>query len=703
MRMSRFDRIVALSGQETGAVLVMLAVFAPVAILLAGFAIDTGNWWLHKRHLQVQADAAALAAAQGFQPCVDTSIYKLAGQYGGVKSVRIPGGATVSSETPEYNVPTGGPVHELINSQTYYEQPAPVDSSASTASPCTGEMVDVKLTETGQPWWLRTLSHVASFNVNAHARVEILQQTTDKGTFPVAVNNFAPRSVEAYFVDESASPAKQLGTCGPNGTSLCSVSLTADGTVEGESVWDNKLAAYRFPIEKPNVGVRIAVTGRSGLTGNMATDCKAGSGVECFDASSSTLGLLHIQGYSANGAASVTAPIVRQVQLAGAPGGCSDGYFSNSSATCNLAVTATVDWGTLTKPTGADVDAMVNGTCYALTFQSFSGTDETWRSTATVPATSCEGFKASEHIGTGATGYVPLPSGSRGVQVNLRAKDSSKTVEALAVQRSYAANSAPTGSGPIQSAVLGQVGGAARDADSFRLCEPGNTGPSCAPELVVTVHLTGSLQDAQTTSDPVYTMRFSGTGSQNQSVNCAAVNQGQNYAASLASGCAGTWAINPTLTCPGTTTPQDCISPATGNKENQVAKGMNERILGAEKPSICTSPNHWHEFIFTNGIPNVSATDPRVVTVFLTPYGSFGGSGASSEFPIALFATFYVTGWQDNGNGFSNPCQSAGDDTAQPGTIVGHFIKYVDTASNQGGETKCTPNSVGECIAVLTR
>jgi uncharacterized membrane protein len=157
MRMSRLNRIAARTGRESGAVLVMFAVFAPVAILLAGFAIDTGNWWMHKRHLQVQADAAALAAAQGFQPCSDTSIYKLAGQYGGVQSVVIPGGAKVFSEKPEYNVPTGGAVHELINSQTFYEQSTPVDSSASTAPPCTGEMVDVKLTETNLPWWERVL------------------------------------------------------------------------------------------------------------------------------------------------------------------------------------------------------------------------------------------------------------------------------------------------------------------------------------------------------------------------------------------------------------------------------------------------------------------------------------------------------------------------------------------------------------------
>src|SRR5207302_6259234 len=107
-------------------------------------------------------------------------------------------------------------------------------------------------------------------------------------------------------------------------------------------------------------------------------------------------------------------------------------------------------------------------------------------------------------------------------------------------------------------------------------------------------------------------------GSQNQSVSCAAGNGGSTYADALASGCKGTWAINPTLTCPDSANPVDCLTPATGNKQNQVAKGMNMRVLGSQKPPTCTHPNLWKTFTFTNGVPNVSPTDPRVVTAFVT-------------------------------------------------------------------------------------
>jgi Flp pilus assembly protein TadG len=684
--------------EQRGAVLVFFALFAPVAVLFLSFVIDVGNWFDHARHLQTQADAGALAAAQGFQPCNDTAIYSAAGQYSGASSVTTPTGGSAAAGSPLYNLQLGGTpqsnIHELINSPTYYNQSSPVDSTVNATNPCTAEMVDVKLTETNLPWYLRLLS-LGAPRANVHARVEILERTTATGSLPVAVNDLRPKAVEAYFVDESVSPAKQLATCG-SGMSLCSVELKSDGTSNGLSVWDNVAAPYGFAVKKPNVGVRIAVSGRSSLTGNMSTDC-AMTFVTCSDASSAAVGLLHVQGYSGNGAATTSVPIARKVQLSGAPAGCSDGYFANPVASCALAVSTEVDYGTTTRPAGADVDALVGGSCYALTYQSTSGTNELWGSAEKAPTKTCSNFKGK---GIAGTGYIPLAHEAGATQIDLQAFDSSmkEPKKFTAVQRSYAAS---TNSEPAQEAFLGREGGLIRGEDSFRMCESGNEGEKCTPKLVVRLGLKGSLGDAQSVGDPVYTMRFTGTGSQNQSVKCKAVNGGESFAATLASGCAGEWAINPTLTCPDK--PSDCVVPATGNKENQVPRGMNLRILGSEKPETCTSPNHWKEFTFTNGVPNVSASDPRVVTAFVTPYGSFGTNGASSEFPIAEFATFYVTGWQDKGEGFSNPCQGKGDDPAEAGTIVGHFIKYVETLAPAGsGGSTCEVNSLNECIAVLT-
>ncbi len=41
----------------------------PVILLFIAFSVDIGNWWVHKRHLQLQVDAAALAGGARFSQC----------------------------------------------------------------------------------------------------------------------------------------------------------------------------------------------------------------------------------------------------------------------------------------------------------------------------------------------------------------------------------------------------------------------------------------------------------------------------------------------------------------------------------------------------------------------------------------------------------------------------------------------------------
>jgi hypothetical protein len=126
---------------------------------------------------------------------------------------------------------------------------------------------------------------------------------------------------------------------------------------------------------------------------------------------------------------------------------------------------------------------------------------------------------------------------------------------------------------------------------------------------------------------------------------------------------------------------------------------MNLRVLGNEKATTCTAPNHWSQF------PNLPAGDPRFLEVFLTPFGSFSGSG-STTVPVTDFAAFYITGWTASGQGFSNPCQGQGDDPVpnnDPGYIVGHFVKYIANVSTGTGTTACDLSAFGSCVGVLTR
>jgi uncharacterized membrane protein len=109
MRLARYVRKPLAS--ERGAVLVMAAIWHPVLLLFGTFVIDVGNWFVHKRHLQMQADAAALAGAQEFHypGCSNSAVFARVADYGG----------------DLYNAQVGGTsssVFRLVNSKTYHGQ-----------------------------------------------------------------------------------------------------------------------------------------------------------------------------------------------------------------------------------------------------------------------------------------------------------------------------------------------------------------------------------------------------------------------------------------------------------------------------------------------------------------------------------------------------------------------------------------------------
>ena len=99
--------------------------------------------------------------------------------------------------------------------------------------------------------------------------------------------------------------------------------------------------------------------------------------------------------------------------------------------------------------------------------------------------------------------------------------------------------------------------------------------------------------------------------------------------------------------------------------------------------------------------------------LFLVPYGSLDIAGSGQSVPITNFAYFYVTGWHSKGGGFDNPCEAAGftpPDQFAPGTnpndsgvISGYFIKYVAPNVGGAGDSPCNPDTIGGCVAVMTK
>jgi Putative Flp pilus-assembly TadE/G-like len=653
--------------REDGGVLVMVAVWLPVLILVMSLVLDIGNWFEHKRHLQMQADSGALAGAGLYGAalgCNDADIDRAVGEYSGEPTGKF-GQATFR------NLQVGGAnqgaIHVLVNSTNYWNSGGTDFSDGG--GPCEQSHLDVKITESSLPWFFR----VAGTTINAHARIDVNQLSTEGGALPIAVPDPTPKFAKAFFVDEST------------GALLGAADLASNGTANGLLVWDNVNAPLAVKISAANVGVIIALSGgSSAIAGTPAAACSTFL-VQCYDLGTvngsglPSQGILYIRGYTAptgTDGQQPAVPKVGDVQLFG--GTCTDPYFSNPTSTCAIGVRAQVAGTTSTGGNaGLAVYAMAPG---CPTNGQHPG----------CPMTLSGGYWAT------AANAISVAPGSGPITVSLRWEETSGSVTGLGtcstrnnnpctgtisnVQRTFAAVDAR--SGPIKAAQI--LEGTSPDADSFVLNTTHN--------LVVRIGVLGTLSNATSVSSPPVSLRV--VGSQNQSIDCdPAVSTLRDE---IAQGCSPTYAINTGQACPAynalwsTPQPWYCVKTQTGGSVGQVTQGMDQRIL--QGGSCAQHPNNWSSF------PNLSPTDTRIVPVFVTPFGTFTGSG-NDIVPVSNFATFYVTGWGHNGNG--NGCP--GDDPAPSGYIVGHFIKYIGTLpGGGGGTTPCDFSSFGTCVARLT-
>jgi hypothetical protein len=656
---------VLLVREEHGAALVTVVLWLPLLMLLPIFVIDVGNWFGHHRHLQTQADAAALAAAGelattfGAAACDDSAVEQTAREYSGTES----GG---------YNHQIGGTspdeVHFEPNSPTYYNQASPVDDSVDTAGPCESGMIDVKLTETDLPLFFRAASLFTSVPfINSHARVELFQKDRFVDSLPVAVPDPNPTRVKVTFLDEANGNAV-LGTR----------ELTRDGTSNGLSIWDNATDPLALPVNTSRIGVRVA------LSGGSTTNC-GDRFVSCFNQ------VLFMRGYSTSGSgAPPNPPVARSVYLT--RGSCPDPYFQASGASCTVVVHADIDFGPCgannqLPNVGASVTAHVGGTNAPLTFQNGScrGSTSEWAS-APVSVASAAGPVSVTLDWRETNAPQKITGAGCGNRKDPPFNCSGQFEGGQAVQRTFSGATAEgnTLNGPIRMSQLWE-------GNSLWV----NSVPRGSTHAVsVKIGLTQNLiEDATAPSAPL--VHLAVIGNQGQKVDCDPALS--NLEDELGQGCAPDYErISSSAQCPANAStlwaspqPWQCVAIATGNATGQVRHGMNYRIQGDRNTSTCSSPNHWPDF------PNLDPSDPRIVNVFLTPFGSFNETGGGTA-PVTDFATFYVSGYDHS------PC--SGDDPAGQDEIVGHFMKYVQTLNDgSGGTEPCDKSELGACVAVLTQ
>ena len=701
-------RIRRAMSDETGGVLILFAVALPVLLLLSSFVLDTANWWVHKRHLQIQADAGALAAAQNFTfpTCnTDGSIAATAQQYAGISGSPVYnaqlgqaqkaalGDNDVAGTAPVPPTPTlpARGVHMMLNSPSFYDRPGTIIDTdlVGNPAPCTSKFVDVKMTETGVPWFFRA---AGVRYIDAQARVGIQTAATLGGLMPVGVENVNPEKAHVWLFDED-NPT----------TVLAQAELAKNGVVSGGiPYWDNDVGHGSGPmainVQAQRIGVKVALAGKASinLTGSYATVC-AQTLVVCRPDPVGTTpnrGLTRIRGYSTaaggNTAADVRLEDVRLEQ----PAGCAapaNGYFST---TCSNVTIRAKFAGPAISTTNATIRATIEGTnpnqVPALVWQ--SGT--TW--TASLPIAALG--DGSRQIGitwtqtTGTVGTTTCRSGGQNTCTNTFNN----------VQSTFT-SSRLTG-GPLKAltvfttALFSATEGP--DDNNVPRCT-GSTG--CEQSIVVQIGVGGSLE-LGSPSDPPISLRVFG-GSQNQSLKCDPTTS-THLRDDIAAGCVPEYMVNTGETCTtetalaATAAPWPCVAVRTGTQANDVARGLNTRVYGSESPPAgCPSnvANHW---------PTVPVGDRRRIPVFMVPFGSFDGSGSNVTVPVTGFAVFYVTGWTGNG-GFNPPCRTLGD-VLVPGTetdnavMSGHFMSAALPGGTGNGET-CDFTAIDACVAVLVK
>jgi hypothetical protein len=680
---------------ERGVATVMVVLCLPFVLLALVFAVDAANWFVHKRHLQNQADAAALAGAGAyrFPDCADDPIVNSALRYSGK------GDATATYNPPGDVATDQARLHAVVNGPNYFNQSKPNEADlAGSPGPCASKMVDVKMTETDLPWFWGT---GIVPNINAQARVQLFKDTEAEQLLPIGVQEAAPRKVRAYVVDEATGTA----------ISGASAILAAHGNTGDMANFDNEGSPLTFavPAGTSALGVRVA------LSGSTSTTC-GDALVSCYDSVTTTHGLSYIRTWSdqPDPLAATATPVARSVVLS--PVSCPNASFNSVTAACTFNVIAKIKWNP--GVTAANLAPATSKTKLKATYDgvtkdmTYSVANANW--TTATPFTAQRGA-----IGTRTVDLAWEQQVGKVASDTCTTSGGNKCKGSIAgVQRTFWNDPKiqTSAGGPIakldvlDSATVQQV-------SDLQRCSTTHT--TCNASLTIQLGVRGSLSLAAI-GDPAVSLRVD--ENQSQSLECDPTEGGSSgLENTIALGCKPTYTINSGHTCgsknaetaaanPPAKWP--CVVIRAGTPPNSTPRGLNRRILcnpnfgqtgnctANGSATTCTHPNHW---------PNFADDDPRKVGVFLTPFGTFTGSGTETV-PVIGFAAFYITGYTGEG-GVKTPCDAvtgANKDeySINPppkGNISGHY--FIDLSPNLGGAgtDKCDFTTVSLCTAVLVK
>lgn len=658
---------------EDGSIVVTAAIISLVVVVLGATVVQVGDWFQHRRHLQVRADAAALAGGQVFNECFDTVDYTTAQAQTDIENTARQYAGFSSPKGSAYNGQFGGGSDSIAFQSSTYPGGGGggPDDTADGVGECSNLQLDIKLSDQAIP---SLFSFVPFATTHAHARVNLQSVRTVTGSFPLAIPDINPKQVSVTFVDETAGGTELTGCTGALAGTGCTFLLAKGTSANGLTPWSTN-AAVKIPSAPGHlIGARVGMGGQvascAGVTGTANSSC--------WDGSNANQGLVEIRDYSAGGSgAQPNAPVLDGVWPAGACSGSP--YFSDQSLTggatsCAVGVQAEVDFGSgSTDPTkskanggvAAKLTATVNGQSTPLQPVSYDAATGAWLwaapSVTSLPVDT-----------TGTTSSYPVSlsweeqDGTQGGNTCKAAGNNKCTGTFGAVQRVTSATDA--NDGPIKLVTL---------ADPSSGMPPYSLTPG-THTLTVSVALTGALG---VQSPPQLTaLRLTGSGSRTTGVNCDGTGN-NDFTNSIVSGCKTPYQINDSDVCPDPEPPAgaaDCVPLKTGNLGTTVPTALNTR--------------------FGNQCP--AATSPlRDLLMMLTDPSALAGSGKTT-IPVTNFADFHVVGW----TGGPGSCGVWPFPGTQPsgGNIWGYFMKYDAPGQLPSGQ-QCQLTDITPCVAVLTR
>ncbi len=652
---------------------ILLVVFA----LLGGAMLEVGQWFQHRRALQVRTDAAALAGGQLLNECLDTAAFSssqassdieaMARNYGGITSA-----ASSGTGGGPYNPQFGNGISSMwFQSSTYPSADPPHNTNErGLGDECANLLLDVKMTQAGIPPFL-SISPFAT--VHGWAQVELQSIIATKPTLPLAIPSFELGAVGVTFVDESVSGSPELQNCTgsivPGGCTYALNGPAQASAPDGETVhvWSLSGAGVNFPIPSAGgdlIGVRVSV-------GSEVGDC-AGTGTNdyaCVDLNGSN-GIVGVRDYPTSPSG---LPALYQVWPSETCSPDTSPFFSNVTGvtTCPSTLQARIDFGTgsgvnpETSASGpqATVTADVGGTSVTMHAMSFvSGTTWLWQGTTSLP------------------------------------------VDAAAAQSDYPITLSWKSKGKVGGSKQGDLGGG-NPVQRFTSATDDNDGPVKMISLsdgsgnsaysqtpgTHSIDITVAVANQGITNE-LTILRGSHNGSATAFILCTGQNGTPGVEQGIENGCTTTYQINPTNACPDPANPDppDCAAnKASSDNGNLVPKSLNNRFsCGTADQAL----NYWPDY--------TRSGDPRAVTLVLTTYDAFAQNG-KQDYPVIGFGDFYIAGFS------GSKCPQTGqyaDAPAPPGAqksdIWGYFIKYARGGSTPSGQ-KCVVNELGTCVATL--